>query len=1360
VARVFVSHSSQDAARAAEIHGWLVAAEHDAFLDRDLVDGIVGGDEWEQRLHERLRAADAVVCVVTAAYVGSPWCAAEVAVARSRGAKLIPVLGEPGVTHPLLGSVQYVPWEGDVRERVVAALRQVDLAGGAGWPDDRSPFPGLRAFGTDQHRVFFGRRAEVTELTGLLRSPAGRADAAVLLVVGPSGCGKSSLIRAGLLPAVAAEPGWWTLSPMLPGTDPVSALERELAATGRALGVDWTLDDVRRRLAGDGLVAVVGELLHAAPPPRRTRLLLTVDQFEELLTQSGAAERAAFAELVRPALGGPVQVVATLRPEFLDQLLVSPELAGLATRTFTVRPLLRDALPAVVEGPCRLAGIGVDEGLVARLVTDTAGGEALPLLAYTLAQLADGVSRGGRLSLSRYEQLGGVRGTLTRQADAALADAVAAGGRTREQVLHGLLRLVTVDEQGRPTRWRVPAADLPAAELEPFVERRLLSTDRAAGEAVVEVAHEAILSEWPPLAAAVQANSTALRARRGIEQAAAEWAGQNRPAARLWEGGQLAAALTETGVVLGRRRVRRGAPPPERVGLSVGAREFLQAGVRRDRRRRARTTAVLSVLLVAALVAAVLASVQLRAADQGRRLATARLLAGQAAASIGSDPRTALRLAEAALHLRPGVETRSALAQLVRDTRYTGTLEGHTESVSALAYAPDGRTLATASWDHSVLLWDLTGPRPQRTGPPLRHDSTVTALAFAPDGRTLFTGTTSADEPPAPAVVVRWDLGDPNQPVPVGDPAPGIEFGPDAMRVTGDGRVLVVADETELTLWDLTDPVQLRPLTSRQDLRSSSVATAQLSPDGRRLAVASYDGIQLWDLADPTRPERSGAPLAQGRAHGAEVNALAFSPDGRLLAGADLDDSSNSRLVLWDLATPGGPQPIGTPLVLTGPVWRGLAFSVDGRRLAIGTADATVEVWDLAYPAHPARVGAPLTGHGSDVVAVAFAPDGHTVVSGSDDDTALLWDLTDPFRARPVADLPGTATAVSAGGRLLAGAGAPDLMAMLWDVTDPAHPRTLSRFAAGPDLPPGDYRFSSVALAPDGGLLASYTGDLNNGTVSLWDVHDPTRPRALARLPLLRGGSIHRMVFAPQQPLLAVAAPDGVLLFDVTDPYQPAPAGTVPTGDFLSAVEFDPSGRTLLSSGPSASGLIRWDLGAPDGPRPLGPALALPQSFGVAATFAPDGRTVATASDDGGVALWAPDESGRLQQVGQPLRGPGQSMMLSAAYTPDGRTLATGGPGEVLLWDLTDPARPRPLGGSFHGHGNTTGSMRFVDGRTLAAVDPSNTRTQLWDVSALLDERENPLPAACLRTGGGLDRAEWDRFVPDLDYEDSCADVG
>ncbi|MGH3800152.1 MAG: TIR domain-containing protein, partial [Pseudonocardiaceae bacterium] len=456
--RVFLSYASQDLPLAREVHQWLVADGHEVFLDQDRRDGIARGENWEQRLYERLRWADAVVCVVTSAYVGSLWNTAEVAIARSQGTRLLPILAEPDVVHPLLRSVRQTDMTRDpmgARAGLTEALRRIEATGGWGWPDDRSPFPGLRPFEVDQHRVFFGRTDEVGQLAGLLRSPALRAESAALLVVGPSGCGKSSLVRAGLVPIMADEPGWRTLPPILPGASPVAALARELTAAGRQVGLGWTVEQVRHQLGGSGLTGLVEELLLADPAGPQRHLLVVVGQFEELLTQTAPGERARFVELLRPALAGPVQLVATLRPESLDQLLTDPELAALSTRTYTLRPLRREALRTIIERPARLAGIDVDEHLIARLVDDTGSGEALPLLAFTLAQLADGVGRGGRLSGTRYEQLGGVQGALTRQADAALADAIATGGRSRGEVIAGLLRLVIVDEQGRPTRWRV-----------------------------------------------------------------------------------------------------------------------------------------------------------------------------------------------------------------------------------------------------------------------------------------------------------------------------------------------------------------------------------------------------------------------------------------------------------------------------------------------------------------------------------------------------------------------------------------------------------------------------------------------------------------------------------------------------------------------------------------------------------------------------------------------------------------------------------------------------------------------------------------------------------------------------------------
>ena len=181
---------------------------------------------------------------------------------------------------------------------------------------------------------------------------------AVLLVVGPSGCGKSSLVRAGLLPVMAGEPGWQTVPAILPGTQPVAALTRELAAAAHQLGVGWSTADIRRRLDDGGLAELANELLLAGPGPRRTHLLIVVDQFEELLTQAAPAERARFAGLLGPALAGPVQVVGTLRPEFLDQLLLlTRSWPDCPNGCMPCEPLRREALRAVIEGPARLAGI-------------------------------------------------------------------------------------------------------------------------------------------------------------------------------------------------------------------------------------------------------------------------------------------------------------------------------------------------------------------------------------------------------------------------------------------------------------------------------------------------------------------------------------------------------------------------------------------------------------------------------------------------------------------------------------------------------------------------------------------------------------------------------------------------------------------------------------------------------------------------------------------------------------------------------------------------------------------------------------------------------------------------------------------
>jgi WD40 repeat protein/energy-coupling factor transporter ATP-binding protein EcfA2 len=1062
VARVFVSYASENRECAGRLHEWLVAEGHEVFLDRDLRDGIVLGEEWEQRLHERLRWADAVVCVVTSVFLASTWCAYEVACARSRGSQLLPVRAEPGVVHPLLTSAQYADLTGDpsvARAALMEALRRVDAAGGFGWPGDRSPFQGLRALDVEDHRVFFGRDGEVQRLMALVRSPAERAEGAVLLVVGPTGCGKSSLVRAGLLHMMAEEPGWWTLPAILPGTDPAAALVRVLAVAAQRLGLDWTVAGTRHQLDDGGLTGLVDELLLAG---RARRLLVVLDQFEELLTQTPPTQRARFAQLLRPALDGPVQVVATLRPEFLDQLLVDAELAVLPTRTDTLRPLRPEALSAVIEGPARLAGITVTEDLVARLVADTESGEALPLLAFTLAQLAEGVSRGGQLSGTRYDQLGGVQGALVRQADAALADATAVTGRRREEVIAGLLRLVTVDEQGRPTRWRVSRDELPEPvirEVDVFVTRRLLTTDTDHGSVVVGVAHEALLSAWPPLAEAITAAVSALRARRVVEQAAIEWRDEARSAVRLWERGQLAAAVADTGA-----HFQGSDLVTDLVDLSPTAHAFLRASIRRDRFRRGRAIIVLSVLLAFALVAAVIAVTQQRAAVAQRDLAVSRQASGQALALRVTNPALAAQLALTAYRLVPNAETRSSLLSISSDP-YAARLTSHTAAVFSVAFSPDGHTLATASDDHTAKLWDLSDPRhPSLLATLTGHTKTVFSVAFSPDGHTVAT---ASDDHTAKL----WDASDPRHPSLLAT-LTGHTGTVSAVAFSPDGHTVTTASVDQTAkLWDVGDlrhPSLLATLTGH----TKSVFAVAFSPDGHTLATASNDNTaKLWDVGDPRHPSL----LATLTGHTNGVYAVAFSPDGHTVTTASADDSAK----LWDVGDLRHPSLLATLTGHTNGVYA-VAFSPDGHTVATGSIDNTAKVWDVGDPRHPSLL-ATLTGHTNGVYAVAFSPDGHTVTTASGDDSAKLWDVSDPRHPSLLATLTGHTNTVfsvafSPDGHTLATA-SDDNTAKLWDVGDPRHPSLLATLTGHTSI------VYSVAFSPDGHTLA--TGSVD-GTARLW----------------------------------------------------------------------------------------------------------------------------------------------------------------------------------------------------------------------------------------------------------------------------------
>ena len=566
MARVFISYSSTDRLVANEVSAWLRAAGHEPFLDHDIRAGINVGEAWKQRLYQELRNVDAVLGLVTPSFVASTWCSAELGIADALGCRLMPVRLEAGVAHPLMNDLQYADYQAEpqqARDRVLQTLHLLE-GGGATWREGENPFPGLEPFTAALSRVFVGRATEVRDVGNRLRGMSGTGG--VLALVGPSGCGKSSLLNAALVPLLESDPMWLTTPSLAPGPDPLPGLARVLAVKGTRMGLGWSASAVRSELeaGAHGLQHVADDLLAASSTDPR-RLLIPIDQAEELFTRTSSAGVQRFGQMLRDAVvAGSVQVIVAMRSEFLDDLRNIAALAGVPIEAYVLAPLSRDMLWDVIEQPAQMARLRLEGGLAAEMVSDTSSGDALPLLAFVLRQLADGLPVGAMLTSARYRDLGGVRGALTRHADAALAEAVHKSGLTEGAVLAGLSRLVTVDENGRHSRRQIKLAGLPeqlGVAMHVFVDRRLLLSDTAnGGQLWITLVHEALLTEWRPLHTVITRSTVALRAARTVEQAAAEWTGAGRSEHYLWEEERLAVTVR----TLGMTNDGTGTPSPRR----------------------------------------------------------------------------------------------------------------------------------------------------------------------------------------------------------------------------------------------------------------------------------------------------------------------------------------------------------------------------------------------------------------------------------------------------------------------------------------------------------------------------------------------------------------------------------------------------------------------------------------------------------------------------------------------------------------------------------------------------------------------------------------------------------------------------
>ncbi len=811
---------------------------------------------------------------------------------------------------------------------------------------DACPYPGLAAFGAEQAQWFFGRERLTTELVGRL---AARLDQALpLVVVGASGSGKSSLLCAGLLPTLAAGtplgPGSRTWPRLLftPTADPVGALAAQIArlagehpeAVRAELVIDPRnfADTVRRAL---GAQAGGGEIGGA-------RIVMVIDQFEETFTQcADERDRQMFIRALSAAAGTeidttgqrepgrgsepPALVVLGMRADLYGWCAAYPELLpALQDGQLVVGPMRAGELRAAIERPAAATGLTLQSDLVDTLLfdlgaDDTSGREdepgsrveydpgTLPMLSHVMRATWEH-REDGTLTLAGYYAAGGIRGAVATTAERAFQDFDTAEQQAARRLL---LRLIHIGDGVPETRMRVdrdsllaqaPEPDAAAAVLDALAVARLVTVDAES----VEITHEALLRAWPRLRGWIDADRAGLHTHQQLTEAATAWDGDNRPVSRLYRDDDLTVAD------------RWAEEADHRSDLGTVEQEFLTA------------------------------SQALRARQERRRARQPRQLIGTLSVLL-----TVAVTVGAILYFK----------QSPQKPEPPTILSTHAESVTVMAYSPDGRALAIGSRD-SVQLWNVATGKVVFPTSGVHIGTGFMPVAISPDGRTLAAssqdGSARLWNIPSGSLLSKLTK--------VGADMKSIAFSP-------DGHILATSDGQTVGLWDIHDP--LRPvLPSGASLSNGAdVTSIAFSSGGQTLAVSTQDGkIRLWTVS-----KRQLHRTLRGDGPGS--TSVAFSPDGQALAAVD-----NRSVRLWDVEDPVHPVNID-PGTGTGPV--SVAFSPDGRTLATG-GGRSVRMWNIHNLGTP-TISATLQGSVTDLLSMAFSPDGRTLAVGGQDGTVQLW---------------------------------------------------------------------------------------------------------------------------------------------------------------------------------------------------------------------------------------------------------------------------------------------------------------------------------------------------------------------------------